>query len=338
MLEIISFVLPDNFIKSSPNMNKDWLYFFLKLGVSVVLISFIFWKLDLSSSYLRLINLKHGYLILALLVLFILQFNNTARWRAVLIAIQAKLSFWTSFRLLYIGVFFNQTLPSSVGGDAVRMYLARKEGLSIVSAINGVILERVATVGGLILLVLLTQPLLLNRIGDNAAKLVFPILAILLVFGIIILMLLDRLPIQFKGYKIIRGLGHLASDTKRLLLSPMGATVSIGLGASGNILIAIAAFFLGQALRIDLTLLDCLVLIPPVILITTIPISIAGWGVREGAMVTTLAYVGVSEGDAFIMSLLFGISILIASLPGGFIWIKGGYKRRDIVGKITAES
>ena len=55
-------------------------------------------------------------------------------------------------------------------------------------------------------------------------------------------------------------------------------------------------------------------------------------------MVTTLAYVGVSEGDAFVMSLLFGILILVSSLPGGIIWIKGGYKRRDIVGKITTES
>ena len=43
-------------------------------------------------------------------------------------------------------------------------------------------------------------------------------------------------------------------------------------------------------------------------------------------MVAILAYAGVSEGDAFILSLLLGISILIASLPGGLIWIKGGYK------------
>ena len=90
------------------------------------------------------------------------------------------------------------------------------------------------------------------------------------------------------------------------------------------------------ALRVDLNIIDCFVLIPPVILITTIPISIAGWGVREGAMVAVLAYAGISEGDAFILSLLLGISILIASLPGGLIWIKGGYKRGEVVKEITA--
>ena len=133
-------------------------------------------------------------------------------------------------------------------------------------------------------------------------------------------------------------MGHLASDTKKLFLSPTGTVLSVGFGVSGNILVAFAAYLLCLALRIDLNIIDCLVLIPPVILITTIPISIAGWGVREGAMVAVLAYAGVSEGDAFILSLLLGISILIASLPGGLIWIKGGYKRAEIVKEITAET
>ena len=142
------------------NMSQKPLHFVLKLAVSILLIGFITWKFDLSSFYLRLTNLKTGYVLFAIIVLVIVQFNNTARWRAVLNTIEAKLSFWTSFRLLYIGVFFNLTLPSSVGGDAVRMYLARKEGLSLTRAINSVILERVAALSGLILLVLVTQPLL----------------------------------------------------------------------------------------------------------------------------------------------------------------------------------
>ena len=318
-------------------MNQIPLSFFLKLSISVLLIAFIVWNFDLSSSYLRLMHLNIGYALLAVIVLVALQFNNTARWRAVLVSIDAKLTFWTSFRLLYIGTFFNLTLPSSVGGDAVRMYLARKEGLSLVGAINGVMLERVSTLSGLIILVLVTQPLLLMRIGDNPAKIVFPILAICAVLCIATLMFLDKFPSRFQSFRIVRGLGHLASDTKKLFLSPSRAALPIGLGVTGNILLSLTAFLLCQALTIDIKFIDCLVLIPPVILITTLPISIAGWGVREGAMVGALAYVGVSEGDAFIMSLLFGISIILASLPGGLIWIKAGYKRREVVGEITAE-
>jgi len=92
-------------------MSQKPLHFVLKLAVSILLIGFITWKFDLSSFYLRLTNLKTGYVLFAIIVLVIVQFNNTARWRAVLNTIEAKLSFWTSFRLLYIGVFFNLTLP-----------------------------------------------------------------------------------------------------------------------------------------------------------------------------------------------------------------------------------
>ena len=308
-------------------MNRNWLYLSLKLAVSALLIGFIAWNFDIQDSYGRLTNLRLSYVLLALLVLGILLFNNTLRWRTVLRAIKADLSFWTSFRLLYIGLFFNQTLPSSVGGDAVRMYLARREGLSLTGAINGVMLERVATVSGLIMLVVLTQPLLLARVGDNTAKLVFPILAVLAVTGIIILMLLDRFPEKFQRLQIVKGIANLAIDTKRLFLSPGRAILAVGLGVTGNILIALATYCLGHALRIDVNLLDCLVLMPPVILITTIPISIAGWGLREGAMVAAFAFVGVSEGDAFVMSVLFGLVGILVSLPGGVIWVTGGYKR-----------
>ena len=79
----------------------------------------------------------------------------------------------------------------------------------------------------------------------------------------------------------------------------------------------------------NLSFLDCLVLIPPVVLVSTIPISIAGWGVREAAMITLLALVGVAKADAFVLSVLFGLLTFGLSLPGGIVWIIGGYKVDD---------
>ena len=81
----------------------------------------------------------------------------------------------------------------------------------------------------------------------------------------------------------------------------------------------------------NLSFLDCLVLIPPVVLVSTIPISIAGWGVREAAMITLLALVGVAEADAFVLSVLFGLLTFGLSLPGGIVWIIGGYKVDDTI-------
>jgi len=57
------------------------------------------------------------------------------------------------------------------------------------------------------------------------------------------------------------------------------------------------------------------------LLILTIPISIGGWGVREGAMVTAFALVGVPGEGALVLSLLFGVIGLVVSLPGGIVWL-----------------
>jgi len=88
------------------------------------------------------------------------------------------------------------------------------------------------------------------------------------------------------------------------------------------LLISALFYLLAQALGLErVDLLDCIVLVPPVILITTIPISIAGWGLREGAMVTLFAFVGVAQGDAFVLSILFGVVSLMLSLPAGLVWL-----------------
>ena len=68
-------------------------------------------------------------------------------------------------------------------------------------------------------------------------------------------------------------------------------------------------------------------------LFTTLPISIAGWGVREGVMVAAFAFVGVLEGDAFVVSVLFGLLHIIFSIPGGWLWLIGDYNRAEVAEK-----
>ena len=61
-------------------------------------------------------------------------------------------------------------------------------------------------------------------------------------------------------------------------------------------------------------------LVPPVMLIMTIPISIGGWGVRETAMVTFFGLIGVSGEGAFALSVVFGLTGMAVAIPGGIIW------------------
>ncbi|MCK5167303.1 MAG: flippase-like domain-containing protein, partial [Rhodospirillaceae bacterium] len=89
----------------------------------------------------------------------------------------------------------------------------------------------------------------------------------------------------------------------------------------GHINLSIMVWVLSIGIGVEITLVDCLALFPLILLIQTLPISIAGWGVREGAMVKVFAMVGVPAGGALAISLLFGVAVAIMSLPGGWLWI-----------------
>jgi len=62
-------------------------------------------------------------------------------------------------------------------------------------------------------------------------------------------------------------------------------------------------------------------LTPPIILIAMMPISIAGWGVREATMMVAFGYAGLARTDGMVVSILFGLVYFIVGGLGGLVWI-----------------
>ena len=67
-------------------------------------------------------------------------------------------------------------------------------------------------------------------------------------------------------------------------------------------------------------------LIPPIILITMMPISIAGWGVREATMMVAFGYAGLAQLDGTVVSILFGLVYFVVGALGGLVWILSAEK------------
>jgi hypothetical protein len=81
-----------------------------------------------------------------------------------------------------------------------------------------------------------------------------------------------------------------------------------------------------MAAHVSVEFSQVLFLVPPVVLIATIPVSIAGWGVRESAMVLAFSYAGLVESDGLIISIIFGAMTFVVGAIGGIIWIASGYR------------
>lgn len=305
-------------------MLKKSLGITLKVLVSGALIWYLLGNIDVESAQARLLK-ADPTLLMAGISLFTIQWLlGGLRWRAVSIAIKAALPLRDTLRMFYIGMFFNQALPGGTGGDAVRVYLAYKGGLKLRGAINGVMLERVTTVVALVLMVDVAQPFFQARIESVAAEWVLSsaiFLTLGAVGGLAMIMIVDRFFQNFDKWKIVRGLSYLSADTRLVFLNPKNLFTVIVWGLLTHINLSVCIYILALSLDLQVSLSDCLMLVPPVLLITAIPISIGGWGIRETAMVSAFALVGVPDEGALVLSLLVGFVGLAISLPGGLVWL-----------------
>ncbi len=305
-------------------MSKKWLALTLKFLVSGFLIWFLISKIDLGEAKDRLAGVDVSMLAAAMIVLLFQVCVGGLRWHAVMKAIGAPISVFKSIQLFYIGSFFSQFLPSSVGGDAVRIYKVYREGIGLRGAVNGVLLERAVTVVALLVLVDATLPWFLPRVDEETATLILPGISLVTLAGVVglgFLMMLDRLPEGLRRWRVFRGLGNLGIDARRVFLVVPNLIKAMALGILTHVNISFSVFLLAMSLHLDVTLLDCLVLVPPVLLVMTLPISIAGWGVRETAMVVAFGLIGVPEGGAAVLGFLLGLVGMTMAIPGGIIWL-----------------
>lgn len=278
-------------------------------------------KVDLHAAAAAMSDFSPWYFLAAMALQVVQVAICAVRWQTVLRAIGARLPFLRAAELFSIGNFFGQILPGAVGGDAIRMLATRRAGLDLGAAINSVMLERAATVYALVLLTTMAEPALLDRLTDAPAVWLFPLLTVGATVGLIVQAQLDRVPESWKKFRIVRGFSLLAEDTRKTFARVKNAVPLMGIALLGHVNLAMVVWVLALGLGAPVTLVDCLVLVPPVILVATLPISIAGWGAREVAMVTVFGLIGVPSAQATAMSVLFGVATLATALPGGLFWL-----------------
>jgi hypothetical protein len=312
----------------------------LKGVVSIGLLYCLTTKMDVSHVAHVASTIQFGFLSASIALMIFQLALGGVRWDIVLRAMASGFPAKRALTGYFIGNFFSQVLPGAIAGDAVRMWFARKENLPLSASINSVLLERGITVLGLVLMVAALQPFFLSRMASVsgtsvAGTWVFPVLAMAGIVGTIGLCMLDRLPSHWRRWKIVRGLAQLAVDSRRVFVRSRCGMFALLIAFVGHVNLSLSGWMLARGLNIHVSAFDCMVLIPPVTLIMILPVSIAGWGVRETAMVTAFGYVGVPGDSALALSILFGLVSLAASFPGGLCFLAARECRetslRDIV-------
>ena len=130
------------------------LTFALRIAVSVALIAWATRRIDWAEAAGRLRSASPGWLLLAIAVVALTVALTGERWRVLLARLGWPLAHALTLRFAAIGHFFNQGLPSTIGGDAMRVWLAHREGVPVGEAVRSVLLERLSGLATLLLLAL----------------------------------------------------------------------------------------------------------------------------------------------------------------------------------------
>ena len=298
----------------------------LTLVVTGLCTAYLVWKIDLSRTVDVLADSDPGYFLLAVALMTVTLWPMAWRWQWLLRArgVDDRLGWLT--RAYFVSYAAGQILPTSVGGDAVRIFeTARRHPGRGGTAAASVLLER--ALGGAATLALAAVGFLL-AVGEydvgaylwiEGVFVVGTIVAGVLVFSRRVRPLLARFRPLLATVRLDRVAGEVYSALHAyrrhagLLVTVFALTLAI------QAVRVLAIWSSGKAVGIDLSARPYYVMGPLLFLVMLVPFTINGLAVRESFFVSFLGNLGVGADEAFAAGFLFFLVTIAMSLPGGVI-------------------
>jgi uncharacterized membrane protein YbhN (UPF0104 family) len=226
-------------------------------------------------------------------------------------------------KILLVGLFFNQLLPSGIGGDAVRAWRCHLLGIGAGQAIRSILLDRAIGFASIVLPYAAGLPILLRMTSDGLQQGAFVAILLIAVGGLAALFSLDYLPNFLLRVKFLSFLASISIEARGLVSDPRRLGVVFSFALLGTAINIWAYQRIALSVGVDLSFVDWILIVPPVTLVQLLPVSLAGWGIREAALVVVLSAFDISSEIALTISLLFGACQVLIALPGGLVWVTG---------------
>jgi len=294
----------------------------IKILISVALLYLALRKVNLTDLASRINVASLGWIGMAIAVTFLQIFVGVLRWRHVSAECGAPLETRQAMRFNLIGTFFNQTLPSSIGGDAVRLWLVARGGAGWRAATYSIFVDRAIGLIALAIIIVASLPWSYNLISDPHGRSALLFVDFAALAGGVGFLVLGALP--WPWLRRWWGTHHLhacAVIANRVIFGRKHGPAIAVLSLLVHVLAIVIAWCVAQSIAAPVVFGQIFQLVPPVMLITMLPISIAGWGVREASMGLAFGYAGLLPNEGVNISLLYGAVTFLVGAFGGLVWI-----------------
>ncbi|HEX4187115.1 MAG TPA: lysylphosphatidylglycerol synthase transmembrane domain-containing protein [Solirubrobacteraceae bacterium] len=251
------------------------------------------------------------------------------RWWRLLDKAGVHLGAYSLARVYAVSTFSNTFLPTSVGGDVTRALLVSRQGPVLTRVATTIVIDRLGGLMGLLGTAWLAIAFQSASVPHGAK------IFLGWVTAVVFLALVVMCAAIFRGSRLARAaiprrLVTPARQSRALLRTYASdpATLLIVLAQSllYQALISLQLVMLARAIDVHLSFSTAAVVLALVTVVTLIPISIGGFGIREGSYVVLLGGASIAATDAALISLMSVAALFFASLPGALLLMRGGVR------------
>ena len=298
-----------------------------KTGLSTGLMVWLFRRVPIVDIAEALRHARGEWLAAAALLLIFSNLVGSYQWHRLLDMAGIKIPFWRTCTYFHVGLFFNNFLPANIGGDIARVIDASRHGPTRATAFSTVLMDRLIGTLALAGLALVTT---LPAVNQFHLTVVYLSLAMFFALCVLVLWALFHpalLPV-LEGVMSRVGLGRFTPPLDELAARLRGfrsqrrlMAVLFGVAAVTQVSRIGVHVLVARALSLDIALPYFFLFVPLVAVIVSLPISLNGIGVREGAGMVLFGLVGVSRAQAFSLQFTTYLVAVAVSLLGGFIFL-----------------
>lgn len=300
-------------------MGRDKLLNLLKVCFSLGLLAFLLTQVGWQQTLETLGKARFPYLAAAFVLYLVGIVVRAYRWQILLSGLRIDIPLTKLTALYFIGTFFNNILPTGIGGDVVRVYELSKQSKRPIESVGTVLLDRATGLLVLFLIALMALLFSYQSIAPNVAAVIL-LLCLGSWAGLGLVLRRDWLE-RWGLLRImakIKQLREIYESVYACGLKAIGGALAISLVF--NVLLIAVNYLIALSLGVEIPLWYFLLFVPLISFLLVLPISLSGLGVREGGYVYLFAQAGVPAPLALAMSLLFYALNVATGLIGGVLY------------------
>lgn len=299
----------------------------IRLLIGIVILFFLSNSFNLSEAINAILDASLYWIVFSLCIILALRVIVVFRWKIILDYQKLFVPLIELVKINYVSSAVGQVLPGGIGGDLLRGYKLNQKYNQLSNTTSSIILDRILGIVSMIIVALIGS-IISDLIGLEYNLSIY--LLSLLVIIVLFFVAGDKLNIaqqyfqKIKNKRIlnvlkkIEDLYHSVTDLKKvksIFVSVFSISIIV------QLLRCLIFYLLFLAFGYSINFIYFIIAIPITLVLSIIPISIAGLGVREGSLVYFFTSIGISAEVCIGVGLLFHVLQIVASLPGIGIWI-----------------